>query len=131
MSSRLIPPKPGAIARTVAMISAGSWVERQIGQASMSAKRLKSNALPSMTGRAARGPMLPRPSTAEPSVTTATELPLTVRRPARDGSAAISSQGHATPGVYARVRSSWVSRGTREAMASLPRCAAWRARERL
>ena len=53
-------------------------VARQIGQASMSANRLNSAALPSITGSAAPGPMLPSPSTAEPSVTTATELPLMV-----------------------------------------------------
>jgi hypothetical protein len=39
---------------------------------------LNSTALPSITGIAARGPMLPRPSTAEPSVTTATVLPTQV-----------------------------------------------------
>ena len=78
MSSRLMPPKPGAIARTTATISSASWVSRQIGHASMSAKRLNSAALPSITGSAAPGPMLPSPSTAEPSVTTATLLPLIV-----------------------------------------------------
>ena len=78
MSSRLMPPKPGAIISTARTISSVSWVARQIGQASMSANRLNSAALPSITGIAAPGPMLPRPSTAEPSVTTATELPLIV-----------------------------------------------------
>ena len=80
MSSRLMPPNPGAIISTVRTISSVSWVARQIGQASMSANRLNSAALPSITGSAAPGPMLPSPSTAEPSVTTATELPLMVRR---------------------------------------------------
>ena len=78
MSSRLMPPNPGAIISTALTISSVSWVARQMGQASMSAKRLKSAALPSITGSAAPGPMLPSPSTAEPSVTTATELPLIV-----------------------------------------------------
>ena len=78
MSSRLMPPKPGAIISTARTISSVSCVARQIGQASMSANRLNSAALPSITGIAAPGPMLPRPSTAEPSVTTATELPLMV-----------------------------------------------------
>ena len=72
MSSRLIPPKEGANAVTAATISSGSCVARQIGTASTPANRLNSTALPSITGIAARGPMLPRPSTAEPSVTTAT-----------------------------------------------------------
>ena len=65
----------------------------------MSAKALKSMALPSITGSAASGPMLPKPSTAEPSETMATALPRTVRSRARDGSSAITRQGSATPGV--------------------------------
>jgi hypothetical protein len=52
------------------MISSVSFVSRQIGHASMSAKDLKSMDLPSMTGIAASGPMSPRPRTAVPSVTT-------------------------------------------------------------
>ena len=65
----------------------------------MPANRLNSAALPSITGSAAAGPMLPRPSTAEPSVTTATELRLTVSRRASSGFAAIARQTRATPGV--------------------------------
>ena len=99
MSSRLIPPKTGAMHSTVRTISSVSWVARQIGQASTSANRLKSNALPSMTGRAASGPMLPRPSTAEPSVTTATVLRLIVRLRTAEGSLAIAIETRATPGV--------------------------------
>ena len=53
MSSRLMPPKPGAIACTVATISSGSLVSRQIGKASTPANSLKSIALPSITGIAA------------------------------------------------------------------------------
>ena len=34
MSSRLMPPKPGAIRLTVSTISSGSFVSRQIGNAS-------------------------------------------------------------------------------------------------
>ena len=70
---------------TVRTISSASWVSRQIGQASMPANRLNSAALPSITGSAASGPMLPSPSTAEPSVTTATVLRLIVRRRASLG----------------------------------------------
>ena len=55
MSSRLIPAKPGATARTTAMISSVSWVSRHSGQASMSPNRLNSAALPSITGSAAAG----------------------------------------------------------------------------
>ncbi len=59
MSSRLMPAKPGDTARTISTIRSGSWVSRHSGQASMPAKRLNSAALPSITGRAAAGPMLP------------------------------------------------------------------------
>ena len=74
MSSRLIPPKPGAMFLTVSMISSGSWLSRTIGTAFTSPNSLKRTALPSMTGRAAFGPILPRPRTADPSDTTAMVL---------------------------------------------------------
>ena len=79
MSSRLIPPKTGAMAFTMVTISSTFFVLRQIGKASTPAKFLKMRALPSMTGCAPLGPMSPSPSTAVPSVTTATVLPLMVR----------------------------------------------------
>ena len=44
----------------------------------MSAKRLNSTALPSITGLAASAPRLPRPRMAVPLVMTATKLPLVV-----------------------------------------------------
>ena len=50
----------------------------QTGTALIPANFLKSSALPSMTGIAAAGPMSPRPSTAVPSLTTATVLPTQV-----------------------------------------------------
>ena len=53
MSSRLIPPKAGAITWTVRTISSVSWVSRHTGQASMPANRLNRAALPSITGMAA------------------------------------------------------------------------------
>ncbi len=99
MSSRLMPPKTGASSVTVRTISSTSWVSRQIGHASMSANRLNSAALPSITGIAAVGPMLPRPSTAEPSETTATLLRLTVSRRASSGRSAMARHTRATPGV--------------------------------
>src|SRR5215467_4824600 len=52
------------------MISSVSWVSSTTGQASTPPKRLNSAALPSITGSAAAGPMLPSPSTADPSVYT-------------------------------------------------------------
>ncbi len=65
-----------------------------------------------MTGIAARGPMLPSPSTADPSVTTATARPTQVSSWTSDSSSAMASQTWATPGVYARARSSRVASGT-------------------
>ena len=123
MSSRLMPPKPGAIASTAATIASGSFVARQIGQASMPPNSLKSSALPSITGIAAAGPMSPSPSTALPSVTTATVLRLIVRFQTLSGSAAIASHTRATPGVYAIERSSRVFTGVFALMWILPpRC---------
>ena len=120
MSSRLMPPKPGAIASTAATIASGSLVLRQIGQASMPPNSLNSSALPSITGIAAAGPISPSPSTALPSVTTATVLRLIVRFQTLSGSAAIASQTRATPGVYAIDRSSRVFTGEFEFMWIFP-----------
>ncbi len=94
-----MPPKVGAIASTVATISSGSFVSRQIGKASTPPNSLKSIALPSITGIAASGPMSPRPSTAEPSETTATVLRLIVYWKAFERSSWIAMQTRATPGV--------------------------------
>ena len=94
-----MPPKVGAAAVTNAMISSTSVVSMQSGKASTFANSLNSSALPSMTGIAASGPMSPRPSTAVPSDTTATMLPLTVSDHARSGSSAIALHTRATPGV--------------------------------
>ena len=65
----------------------------------MLANLLNSAALPSITGSAAPGPMLPRPSTAEPSVTTATVLPLMVSRETSSGFSASAMLTRPTPGV--------------------------------
>ena len=78
MSSRLIAPNPGEISLQTRMISSGSLLSMQIGNASRSAKRFISSALPSMTGNPATAPISPSPNTAVPSVTTATVLPLPV-----------------------------------------------------
>ncbi len=125
MSSRLMPPKVGAIRRTASMIFSGSLVSRQIGQASTPANSLNSIALPSITGIAASGPMSPRPRTAEPSDTTATVFFLIVRSKAFERSLAISVQTRATPGVYAIERSSRVFSGYLLVCSILPpRCIA-------
>jgi hypothetical protein len=68
---------------------------------------LNRTALPSMTGLLAKGPMSPRPKTAVPLVTTPTKLPRLVYLKAAAGSLTISSQGAATPGVYAKAKSCW------------------------
>ena len=94
-----MPPKTGAISWQVRMISSVSWVSRHTGKASTLPNSLNSTALPSMTGSAAAGPMLPRPSTAEPSVTTATALRLMVSRRASSGRSAIALHTRGTPGV--------------------------------
>ena len=123
MSSRLTPPYTGASALTMEMISSVSVVSRQTGQASTSANRLNSAALPSITGNAAAAPMSPRPSTAVPSVTTATVLRLMVSRRASAGLAAIARHTRATPGVYARERSSRLRSSTLGSTDSFPpRC---------
>ena len=60
------------------------WTKHQpkgydpMGIASTPASSLYSKALPSTMGSPPAGPMLPKPSTALPSVTTATSLPLVV-----------------------------------------------------
>ena len=74
MSSRLMPPKDGAMRTTVSTISSTSVHASAIGTESIPANCLNSSDLPSMTGREASGPMSPKPSTAVPSVTTATTL---------------------------------------------------------
>ncbi len=74
MSSRLIPPKEGAIAFTAAIISSGSCTSNTIGTESMPAKCLNSKDLPSITGMAPSGPISPKPNTADPSDMTATRL---------------------------------------------------------
>ena len=78
ISSKLIPPKAGAILTTVSMISSVSCVSKQIGNAFTPPNSLKRAAFPSITGMAARAPILPRPSTALPSDTTATVFDLIV-----------------------------------------------------
>ena len=98
ISSKFIPPNPGAINLTALIISSVSCVSKQIGKASTSANCLKRIAFPSITGRAASGPMFPKPSTAEPSVTTATIFPLDVYLYTFSTFSFIAKQGAATPG---------------------------------
>jgi len=99
ISSRLMPPKVGAMALTAAITSSRVEAFRQMGNASTPPNSLNRTHLPSMTGRPASGPMLPRPSTAVPFVTTATVRPLKVYLYTSSGFALIWRQGSATPGV--------------------------------
>ena len=78
MSSKFIPPNTGSINSTDLTISSTSLVFKHIGKASTSANCLNNIALPSITGIDASAPMLPNPSTALPSLTTATRFPLEV-----------------------------------------------------
>ncbi len=71
-SSRFTAPKLGRSATSVRTISSTSVVSSTIGIESNPPNALNSADLPSITGSAARGPMSPRPSTAVPSLTTAT-----------------------------------------------------------
>ncbi|CAB5123067.1 unannotated protein [freshwater metagenome] len=76
-----------------------------------------------MTGIAASGPRFPSPKIADPSETTATVFRLIVNRRASDLSAAIAKHIRATPGVYARDKSSRVLSGTLDATSNFPpRC---------
>ena len=63
ISSRLMPPKTGAISFTVSTILSVSCVSRQIGKASIPANRLNNMAFPSITGIAAFAPIFPNPNT--------------------------------------------------------------------
>ena len=72
MSSRFTAPKECRRRISVSTISSGSLVLSTRGIESSPAKFLNSADLPSMTGREALGPMSPSPSTALPSLTTAT-----------------------------------------------------------
>jgi hypothetical protein len=93
------PPNDGAIAATVSTIRSVSVVARTTGTADSPPNSLNRQALPSITGSAAAGPMSPRPRTAVPSETTATTRGAQVNRRASAGSAAIALDTRATPGV--------------------------------
>ena len=99
MSSRLMPPKDLEIRRTVSTKVSTSLLSTQIGMASTPPKALNRAHLPSITGMEASGPMSPSPSTAVPSVMTATVFQRRVRSKLLPGSFWISRQGAATPGV--------------------------------
>lgn len=72
MSSKLTAPKVGRSRTRVSTISSGSLVSSTIGIESSPANALNRAHLPSITGSEAAAPMSPNPSTALPSLTTAT-----------------------------------------------------------
>ena len=76
----------------------GSRSSISISKTSISANCLNRTALPSITGLAPSGPMLPSPSTAVPLEITPTRLARAVSSDAAAGFATISSQAAATPG---------------------------------
>ena len=78
MSSRLIAPKVGEMLATVSMNDSVVGAAISISKTSSSANCLKSIALPSITGLAAKAPIAPSPKTALPLVTMPTRLPLFV-----------------------------------------------------
>jgi hypothetical protein len=120
MSSRLTAPNVGAAALTNSTISSGSFVRTHSGNASTPANSLNSRAFPSITGIAASGPMSPSPSTAVPSDTMATVLPLIVSDQAFSTSSWIARETRATPGVYATDRSSRLFSGILDFSSILP-----------
>ena len=78
MSSKLIPPKVGAIFLTVLTNSSTFLVSTSISKTSISANILNNKPFPSITGLEASGPISPKPKTAVPLEITATKLPLVV-----------------------------------------------------
>ena len=99
ISSRLIPPKLPAKRLTAFTISSTSCDLTQSGIASTPPNSLNSTHFPSITGIPASGPISPSPSTAVPSVMTATVFQRLVRSKLLLISFWISRQGCATPGV--------------------------------
>jgi len=69
-----MPPKVGSSAATVSTMRSISGASISMSKTSMPANFLNRTALPSITGLEASGPILPRPSTAEPLEMTATRL---------------------------------------------------------
>src|SRR5690606_14311686 len=112
MSSRLMPPSVGSSAAMMSTSLSGSVSASSMSKTSMPANFLNRHPLPSMTGLAASGPILPRPSTAVPLVITPTRFDREVYMDAAcSPSAWMDMQATATPGEYASERSSWLASG--------------------
>ena len=74
MSSKLIPPNVGSSDAIASINLSGSFCATSISNTSIPANFLNNTPLPYMTGFEANGPILPRPNTAVPLVTTPTKL---------------------------------------------------------
>ena len=98
MSSRLIPPKVGAIFSTASQNLSGSCSLTSISNTSIPPYILNNKPLPSITGLPLIAPILPKPRTAVPLLITATKLPFAVYLYTSSGFCCISKQGYATPG---------------------------------
>ncbi len=106
--------------RTVSIKACGLSDSTSISIESIPAKRLNNSDLPSITGLDAKGPRLPRPKIAVPSVITATRLPFAVYLYAFSGSSAMAFTGSATPGLYAKERSRDVCAGVESSTLIFP-----------
>ena len=110
MSSRLIPPKVGAIALTAAMTSSAVGASSSMSNTSMSAN-LNRFDLPSITGLPASGPMFSEAQHSGHSRPQRPDCPSRCSPYTASGFFAIRRHGSATPGEYARERSRCVSKG--------------------
>src|SRR3546814_16984957 len=111
MSSRLTPPRVGSSAAMISTSLSGSVSASSMSHTSMPANFLNRQPLPSMTGLAASGPMLPRPSTAVPLVMTPTRLARAVYLDASSSTwSKMALQAAATPGEYASDKLYWLAR---------------------
>ena len=70
-----MPPKVGSKEAIMSQSLSGSCSLISKSNTSIPANFLNNTALPSITGLAAKGPILPKPNTAVPLVITATKLP--------------------------------------------------------
>ena len=111
ISSRLIPPNVGEMALMISISLSGSFSLISMSKTSISANLLKRTPFPSITGLLASAPLSPSPRIAVPFEITATRFPLFVYLYASSALSSIRNTGFATPGVYARERSSALLHG--------------------
>ena len=93
-----MPPSVGSSAAITSTSLSGSFSASSMSNTSMPANFLNRQALPSITGLPASGPMSPSPRIAVPLVTTPTRFCGEVSSAASDGSFWIARHTYATPG---------------------------------